>query len=83
MTASANSEAFSLKENPPGPLDTARPRVRPSGAFEYSDIFFGKRLGVVFSYANSSDYNEFQQFSMTTVNRTTTATDTRAPCRRR
>lgn len=77
VTSSANSEAFSLKETP-GPLDNKQSKVRPSGSFEYSDIFLNKRLGIVLSYANSSIYNEFQQFSMTTVNRTTTATDTRA-----
>jgi iron complex outermembrane receptor protein len=71
-----NSEEFHLKRTA-GPLDDKLYKARPSGSLEYSDVFLNRRLGIVFNYSNSSIYNEFQQFSMTTVNRTTTATDTR------
>lgn len=75
-TASANSEEFHLNRTT-GPTNEKTFKTRPSGSIEYSDVFLNRRLGIVFNYSNSSIYNEFQQFSMTTVNRTTTATDTR------
>jgi iron complex outermembrane receptor protein len=76
VSASASSEEFHLNKTS-GPLDDKQYKARPSGSFEYSDVFFKKRLGIVFTYNNSSLYNEFQQFSMTTVNRAPTATDPR------
>ncbi len=61
----------------PGPRPGDSYKIRPNVSLEYSDIFLNRRLGVVFNYSQSSIYNEFMQYAMSTVNRTTTATDTR------
>lgn len=74
---SADSEEFHLRRTT-GPGDHKSYKTRPSGSLEFSDTFLGNRLGVVLNYSRSSIYNEFQQFSMTTVNRTPTTADTRA-----
>jgi TonB-dependent receptor len=76
LSANANSEEFHLKRTS-GPGEEKTFKTRPSGSLEYSNTFFDNRLGIVANYNNSSIYNEFQQMSMTTVNRNAPATDPR------
>ncbi|ATC65424.1 hypothetical protein CMV30_16550 [Nibricoccus aquaticus] len=73
---SANSEEFQF-ERTSGPGDYKHHKALPSVSLEYSDIFLNKRLGIILTYNRSSLYNEFQQYSMTTVNRTATVADPR------
>lgn len=73
---SANSEALQLGSTV-GPGDYKHHKALPTVNLEYSDVYLGKTLGIVATYNRSSIYNEFQQYSMSTVNRTTTATDAR------
>lgn len=80
VSAQANlvvhSQEFHLKRSS-GPNDDHDSfKIRPGGIFEYSDIFFNKRLGVVL---NVSESNVYQQalVSVFTFNRTPTAADPR------
>lgn len=71
-----HSEEFNLRKTP-GPDDSGTSyKVRPGGIFEYSDVFLGKRLGIVFNVSESNVYQE-TLISTLTYNRTPTATDTR------
>lgn len=77
LSASTNSEEFHLRKTS-GPGDSKTFKTRPAGTLEFSDTFFNQRLGVVLNYNYSSIYNEFQQSSVTTVNRQATVADPRA-----
>lgn len=71
-----HSQAFTL-ERTPGPDDSGNTfKLRPGGIFEYSDIFFNRRLGIVL---NVSESNVYQQALVTvaTINRTPTDADSR------
>ncbi len=71
-----HSEEFTLNKTA-GPYDSGSYRkIRPGGIFEYSDIFLGKRLGVVFNVSESNVYQE-TLISTLTYNRTPTAADPR------
>jgi TonB-dependent receptor len=72
----AHSEEFSLRRTP-GPNDSGTSyKLRPGGIFEYSDVFFNKRLGVVINVSESNVYQE-TMISTLTYNRTPTTTDFR------
>ncbi|WP_438479223.1 carboxypeptidase regulatory-like domain-containing protein [Oleiharenicola lentus] len=73
---SANSEEFHFDKTP-GPRSGESYKILPNVSFEYSDVFLNRSLGFVLTYNRSSVYNEFMQYAMSTVNRTTTATDPR------
>ncbi|MDO8541374.1 MAG: TonB-dependent receptor [Opitutaceae bacterium] len=80
VSAQANvvlhSQEFTVKRTP-GPNDDHESyKIRPGGIFEYSDIFFNRRLGVVL---NVSESNVFQQalVSVFTFNRAPTPADPR------
>ncbi len=70
-----NSEEFTLARTA-GPGDTVGRKFRPNYNVNYSDVFFGGRLGVVLSVQESNLYNEQYRVDHT-YNRTPTATDTR------
>lgn len=74
---SLNSEEFHL-DRTPGPGDYKTYKAKPTGSLEYSNTFLNNRLGIVANLSHSTIFNEFMQMSMTTTNRTTSATDTRA-----
>ncbi len=67
-----DSNDFSFSKSPgPGHGETAERRIYPVGRLEYSDSFFGNRLGLVFSVGH--DYTN-QLGSSTTHNLNVTAT---------
>lgn len=71
-----HSEEMTLHRRP-GPYDHgAFSKVRPGGIFEYSDIFFDRRLGIVLNLSESNIYSEALD-TQVTWNRTMTATDRR------
>lgn len=76
FSGQANSMEFHLRKTP-GPGEKESYKTRPSATLEFSDIFLNGRLGINANYSFSSIYNEFQQSAVTTVNRTTSTTDTR------
>lgn len=59
-----------------GPDERESYKLRPGGMLEYSDVFFNKRLGVVFSVSESNLYQEANVTTLT-YNRATTAADQR------
>jgi len=70
-----NSEEFHLQRNY-GPGDRPTYKARPNYTFEFSDVFFGQRLGVVASYSHANSYTEQYRESIT-YNRNPTAADPR------
>ncbi|MDR1010630.1 MAG: carboxypeptidase regulatory-like domain-containing protein [Opitutaceae bacterium] len=74
---SAVSEELRLGQTP-GPGDTNRHKARPNFSFEYSDVFLGGKLGVIFNYNHSSIFNEFLSVSNYTVNAPVAGTDPRS-----
>jgi len=72
----AHSEEFNLNKSL-GPDEDGRSRkVRPGGILEYSDVFLGKRLGVVLNVSESNVYQE-AVVSVLGYNAAPTATDPR------
>lgn len=71
----ANTDRFSLSPSY-GPGDTRTRKFRPGGILEYSDVFFGNRLGVVLNISESNQY-ALQQRVTTNYNTTATAADPR------
>lgn len=59
-----------------GPDDARHWKIRPGAVFEYSDVFFDQRLGVVLNLSESNLYSENARTNVT-YNYTTTATDAR------
>lgn len=59
-----------------GPDDERHQKIRPGGILEYSDVFLGRRLGVVLNVSESNLYSENARTNLT-YNYTTTATDQR------
>ncbi len=59
-----------------GPDDAKHSKINPGGIFEYSDVFFNKRVGVVLSISESNLYSENAR-SIVTYNFTPTAADPR------
>lgn len=51
----ANSDNFDFRRSY-GPGDTKTHKFRPGGIFEYSDVFFNNRLGVVLNLSESNQY---------------------------
>ncbi len=71
-----HSEEFTLGRTP-GPGDDRHSRKwRPGGIFEYSDVLFNKRLGVVLNLSESNLYQEVLATSLT-YNRSPTTADRR------
>lgn len=54
---SAVSEDIRLGQSP-GPGDKNRHKTRPNFSFDYSDVFLGGKLGIIFNYNQSSIFNE-------------------------
>jgi iron complex outermembrane recepter protein len=71
----ANSEDMTINKTY-GPDDRKNYKLKPGGIFEYSDVFFNHRLGVVLNISESNMYNQ-QHLTSYTTNTTTTATDAR------
>ncbi len=71
----AHSEAFHLRKTA-GPDERGSRKLRPGGMLEYSDVFFQRRLGIVFSISESDLYQEAEVVTLT-YDRTTTAADPR------
>ncbi|MDR2675210.1 MAG: TonB-dependent receptor, partial [Opitutaceae bacterium] len=59
---SAVSEELRLGQTP-GPGDTNRHKARPNFSLEYSDVFLGGKLGVIFNHNRSSIFNEYLMVS--------------------
>jgi TonB-dependent receptor len=59
-----------------GPDDAQHRKVRPGGIFEYSDVFWDRRLGVVLNISESNLYSENARTNVT-YNYASTATDPR------
>ena len=59
-----------------GPDDARHRKIRPGGIVEFSDVFFGKRLGVVLNISESNLYSENAR-TIVTYNYTATPTDPR------
>jgi len=76
VNLAAHSEEFTFTKTP-GPNDSGKTeKFRPGGIFEYSDVFFNKRLGIVLNISESNVYQE-TLISTLTYNRTPTAADPR------
>ncbi len=79
VTAQANLTAFSARFNLDdsyGPDDRKSRKIHPGGIFEYSDVFFNKRLGVVLNISESMIYSANARTTMA-YNYTPTAADPR------
>ncbi len=59
-----------------GPDDALHRKIRLGGIVEYSDVFLGRRLGMILNLSESNLYSENARTNVT-YNYTTTATDTR------
>ncbi|MGH7957951.1 MAG: carboxypeptidase regulatory-like domain-containing protein, partial [Opitutaceae bacterium] len=62
VTAQANVTAFSARfnfDNSYGPWDRKSLKILPGGIFEYGDVFFDKRLGVILNISESNAYSAF------------------------
>ncbi|MEN9637493.1 MAG: hypothetical protein RL077_5897 [Verrucomicrobiota bacterium] len=59
-----------------GPDDARHRKIRPGGIIEFSDVYFGRRLGVVLNISESNLYSENARTNLT-YNYATTATDPR------
>lgn len=60
LSAYTHSDMWGDKRTGPGEGKHAG-RFRPNGQIEYSDVFFGRRLGVVASISQSNSYTEMEQ----------------------
>ena len=79
MSAQANLTAFSTRfnfEETYGPDDRLSRKIHPGGIFDYSDVFFNKRLGVNFNVSESMAYSANAR-TTTTYNYTPTPADPR------
>jgi iron complex outermembrane receptor protein len=70
-----NSEELRLGKSI-GPSDRESRKAKPNYSFNYSDVFFNNRLGILASFSESNLYSE-QYRADHTYNRTPTATDPR------
>ena len=71
----AHSEELTLRKTA-GPDERGSRKIRPGGAFEYSDVFLNRRLGVVLSISESNLYQEANIVTLT-YDRAATAADRR------
>ncbi|MES2695791.1 MAG: TonB-dependent receptor [Verrucomicrobiota bacterium] len=79
VTAQANITAFSTRFNfddSYGPDDRKSRKIHPGGIFEYSDVFFNKRLGVILNVSESMAYSANARATIT-YNYSPTAADPR------
>jgi TonB-dependent receptor len=79
VSAQANLTAFSARFNLDktyGPDDRQSYKIHPGGIFDYSDVFFNKRLGVNFNISESMAYSANAR-TTTTYNYTPTTADPR------
>ncbi|HRE79828.1 MAG TPA: TonB-dependent receptor [Opitutaceae bacterium] len=70
-----NSEEFHFKDTY-GPDGTRRHKALPNYSLDYSDVFFNKRLGIVFSHSHANSYTEQYRHNLT-FNRSSSAADPR------
>jgi iron complex outermembrane receptor protein len=70
-----NSEEFHFKKTY-GPGGNKEYKAKPNYSFEYSDVFFNQRLGVVASISRADSFTEQYRHNMT-YNRNPTAADPR------
>jgi len=71
-----NGEDFYWKKGY-GPFDGKHRKMRLGGMLEYSDQYFGNRLGIVVNLNRSDVYSANRRVVMGGINRDTTATDQR------
>ena len=79
ITAQANLTAFSTRfnlDNSYGPDDRQSHKIHPGGIFDYSDVFFNKRLGINLNLSESMAYSANAR-TTTTYNYAPTAADPR------
>ncbi|MBI5768138.1 MAG: TonB-dependent receptor [Verrucomicrobia bacterium] len=79
VSVTANLTAFSTRFNYDksyGPDDRLSHKIYPGGIFDYSDVFFNKRLGVNFNVSESMAYSANARTTVT-YNYATTAADQR------
>ncbi len=78
INALFNSEEFRASESY-GPDDNKNYKWKPGAMLEYSDVFFGNRLGIILNVSESNMYNEQFRVDHTYNTRTPsgTSTDTR------
>jgi TonB-dependent receptor len=79
VSLTANLTAFSTRFNfdkSYGPDDRLSHKIYPGGIFDYSDVFFNKRLGVSFNVSESMAYSANARTTLT-YNYTPTAADPR------
>lgn len=79
VTVQANATAFSTRfnfDNSYGPDDRQSQKIHPGGIFDYSDVFFNKRLGINLNISESMAYSANARTTIT-YNYTPTAADTR------
>ncbi len=79
VSVQANVTAFSTRFNfdkSYGPDDRQSYKIHPGGIFDYSDVFFNKRLGINLNISESMAYSANARTTLT-YNYTPTAADTR------
>lgn len=76
VNASLHSTEMNLRKSLGPDEHERRIKVRPGGIFEYSDVFFDGRLGVVLNLSESNIYQEADRITVN-YNRTPTAADPR------
>ncbi len=70
-----NSEEFHFKKTY-GPGGNEEYKAKPNYSFEYSDVFFNQRLGIVASFSHADSFTEQYRHNLT-YNRSPTAADPR------
>ncbi len=75
VNLAGHSSALRLSKSV-GPGERRDYKLRPGGQFEFSDVFFDRRLGVVLNVSESNIYQETDVVSLT-FNRSPTAADPR------
>ena len=75
FSVNMNSEEFHFKKTP-GPGGNEEYKAKPNYSFEYSDVFFNQRLGIVASLSRADSFTEQYRHNMT-YNRSPTTADPR------
>ena len=75
FSVNMNSEEFHFKDTY-GPDATRRHKALPNYSFDYSDVFFNKRRGIVLSHSHANSYTEQYRHNLT-FNRSSSAADPR------
>lgn len=64
VSMNLNSEEFHFKKTY-GPDDKKNMKALPNWGFEYSDVFFNRRLGIVLSHSHANSYTEQYRHNLT------------------